>query len=262
MTFSTLTYEKQDRIATATFTRPEALNAIDEGRLADLEGVLDDAETDENIGALILTGTGRAFCVGLDLGLLERAFDDVDYFEATVRRLNAIITRIEKLPIPVIAAINGFTRAGGFEMSLGCDFIIVADDAKIGDVHTDAGVVPACVTMRLKRKVGDQRAKDLLWTARWLTGQEAVDFGLALKSVPAASLIAETRAYAASLIDKPRAALAMLKDIMLTAADMPAEAAADYELAGFVRYMREQPYGREGYYAFREGRQPAWKAVA
>jgi len=259
MNLSTLRYDHDGRVATVTFTRPDALNAIDEARLDDLEAVLSHAEADADLGALILTGMGRAFCVGLDLALLERAFDDIAYFEATVRRLNAIITRIEALPVPVIAAINGYTRAGGFEISLGCDFIIVADEAKIGDVHTDAGVVPACVTMRLKRKIGDQRAKDLLWTARWLQGPEAVDIGLALKSVPLARLMDEAHAYAASLIDKPRPALAMLKDIMAKGADMAAAQAAEYELAGFARYMREQPYGREGYYAFRERRTPAWR---
>jgi enoyl-CoA hydratase/carnithine racemase len=262
MNFSTLRYDRHGRVGIATFSRPEALNAIDEARLDDLEALLDAAEADEELGALIITATGRAFCVGLDLGLLEKAFDDVAYFEATVRRLNGIITRIEALPMPVIAAINGFTRAGGFEMALGCDFIIMADEAKIGDVHTDAGVVPACVTTRLKRKIGDQRAKELLWTARWLTGSEAVEYGLALRSVPLDRLVEEALAFAATLVDKPRPAIAMLKDSLRTGADMNAEDAAEQELQLFARYMREQPYGREGYYAFREKRQPSWKVPA
>ena len=259
---TSLRYVKADRIATATFSTPENLNGITEARLDDLEAVLADCETDHDVGALILTGEGRAFCVGLDLGLLEKAFDDIDYFAATVNRLNRIIVRIEALPIPVIAAINGFTRAGGFEMSLGCDFIVIADDAKIGDVHTDAGVVPACVTTRLKRKVGDQKAKDLLWTARWLKGQEAVEFGLALKCFPAVSLLADTHAFARTLVDKPRPALAMLKDILREGEAMTRAEAATYEIGLFEKYMREQPYGREGYYAYREKRLPSWKTAA
>ena len=262
MSFTSLRYEKAGRIATATFATPDNLNGITEERLADIEAVLADCETDESIGALVLTGEGRAFCVGLDLGLLEKAFADLNYFDSIVQRMNRLITRIEALPIPVIAAINGFTRAGGFEISLGCDFIIIADEAKIGDVHTDAGVMPACVTMRLKRKVGDQRAKEILWTARWYKGQQAVDVGLAMRSVPLADLVAEAHAFARTLVDKPRPTLAVLKTVMRVGEDMTAAESAAYELDCFSRYNRTQPYGREGYNAFREKRLPAWKAVA
>ncbi len=261
MAFTSLRYEKVGRIATATFSTPDNLNGITEARLDDIEAVLVDCETDEGVGALVLTGEGRGFCVGLDLSLLEKAFDDLDYFDSIVARMNRLITRIETLPIPVIAAINGFTRAGGFEISLGCDFIIVADEAKIGDVHTDAGVVPACVTMRLKRKVGDQRAKEILWTARWLKGQEAVDIGLAMKSVPLARLVEEAHAFARTLVNKPRPAIATLKNILLVGEDMTTAESAAFELKTFSHYNRNHPYGREGYYAFREKRTPAWKAA-
>ena len=185
---TTLRHDRADGIATVTFTTPDRLNAISEARLDDLEAVLDQVETDADTRVLIFTGEGRAFCVGLDLDLLDRAFGDLAYFEATVRRLARIIERIEALPIPTIAACNGYARAGGFELILGCDFLIIADEAKIGDAHTDAGVVPACVTLRLRRRIGAQRAKELILTARWLTGQEAVAYDLALKSVPLANL--------------------------------------------------------------------------
>ncbi len=259
MTYTTLRYEKSERIALATFSTPENLNGITEARLDEIEAVLTDCETDEGIGALILTGEGKAFCVGLDLDLLARAFGDLDYFDTVVARMNRIITRLEDLPIPTIVANNGFTRAGGFEISLGCDFMIVADEAKIGDVHTDAGVVPACVTLRLRRRVGDQRAKEILWTARWYKGQEAVDVGLALKSVPLANLVEEARAFARTLVDKPRPALAALKGIMRDGMNLGVAEGAALELEVFSHYNRTQPYGREGYQAFREKRQPAWK---
>ena len=262
MAFSSLTFEVSDRIGVITFTTPERLNGISEERLADLEAVLDAVERDESIRALIITGTGKAFCVGLDLDLLDRAFDDIAYFMATVRRLSTIVTRIEALEIPTIAAINGFARAGGFEMTLGCDFCIIADEARIGDVHTDAGVVPAFVSLRLRRRVGDQRAKDILWTARWYTGAEAVEIGLALKSVPLASLLDESRAYALSIIDKPRAAIAALKRVYIQGADMSVAQGTELELANFADYMSTQPYGREGYRAFREKREPDWRGVA
>ena len=261
MMFSTLRYEKADRIAVATFATPGNLNAITEARLDDLEAVLTDCETDEAVGALILTVEGRAFCVGLDLDLLDRTFADLDLFDTVVRRLAAIITRLENLAIPTIAANNGYTRAGGFELSLGCDFMIVADEAHVGDAHTDAGVMPACVTLRLRRRVGDQRAKEILWTARWYKGQQAVDVGLALKSVPLVDLVPEARAFAASMTDKPRPTLAALKAVLRDGLMLDVADGAALELQAFSHYNRTQPFGREGYRAFREKRVPSWKAA-
>jgi enoyl-CoA hydratase/carnithine racemase len=261
LTFTTLRYEKIDRIAVMTFATPENLNGITEARLDEIEAVLSDCETDESLGALILTGEGRAFCVGLDLDLLDRAFGDLDYFDRIVNRLANIIARLEALDIPTIVANNGFTRAGGFELSLGCDFMIVADEAKVGDVHTDAGVLPAAVTLRLRRRVGDQRAKEILWTARWYKGPEAVAAGLALKSVPLADLRDEAIAFARTMTDKPRATLAALKRTLREGDGLSIADGAKLELAAFSHYNRTQPYGREGYTAFREHRVPNWKTA-
>ena len=261
MTFTTLRYELVNGVAIATFSTPENLNGITEARLDEMEAVLADCETNPDARALILTGEGRAFCVGLDLELLDRAFGDLDYFDTVVGRLNGIITRLENLDIPTIAANNGFTRAGGFEISLGCDFMIVADEAKVGDVHTDAGVVPAAATLRLKRRVGDQRAKEILWGARWYKGPEAVAIGLAIKSVPLATLRDEAIAYARTMTDKPRATLATLKQIMRDGHLLSTQEGAAKELAAFAHYNRTEPYGREGYTAFRENRVPSWKAA-
>ena len=259
MSFSTLTYDVSDRIGVMTFTQPERLNALSEARLGEIEAVLDEVEADSDLGALIITGTGKAFCVGLDLDLLDRAFDDIAYFEATVRRLSVIIGRIEALEIPTIAAINGYARAGGFEITLGCDFCIIANQAMIGDAHTDSGVVPACVTLRLKRRVGEQRAKELMFTARWYSGPEAVAIGLAIKSVPLASLLEDARAYAKTMTDKPRATISAVKQIFIDGADLGVADGTELELTSFVRYMGSQSYGREGYRAYREKRTPSWK---
>jgi enoyl-CoA hydratase/carnithine racemase len=259
MTFKTLRYEKTDRLAIVTFSTPENLNGITEDRLDEIEAVLTDCESDEDLGALILTGEGKAFCVGLDLGLLDRAFADLDYFDTIVGRVNDIITRLENLDIPTITANNGYTRAGGFEISLGCDFMLVADEAKVGDVHTDAGVVPAAVTLRLRRRVGDQRAKEILWTAKWYKGQEAVDVGLALKSVPLANLLDEAKAFARSMINKPRPTLSALKRVLREGDRLSIAEGALLELATFAHYNRTQPFGREGYTAYREKRPPSWR---
>jgi enoyl-CoA hydratase/carnithine racemase len=261
MSYETLHYDVTDRIAVIRFDTPDLLNSLTERRFAEIEQALDAVEASPDVDALIITGSGKAFCVGLDLDLLDKAFDDLGYFEQVVRRLAAVIARIEALTIPTIAAVNGFARAGGFEMVLGCDFLIIADEARIGDVHTDSGVVPACVSLRLKRRVGEQRAKEILWTARWYSGAEAVAIGLALKSVPLASLMDEAMALAASIADKPRPAIAALKTVFRDGAELGVADGAELELRAFMRYMSGEPYGREGYRAFREKRLPSWKAA-
>ena len=260
MTYTTLSYQKTGQIGVVTYTTPDRLNSISEARLTELESVLSAVENDGEIGALIVTGgEAKAFCVGLDLDLLDRAFNDIAFFETVVRRLGGIVSRLEALPIPTIAAINGIARAGGFEISLGCDFIIVANEALYGDAHTDAGVLPAASSIRLARRIGEQRAKELIWTARWLKGQEAVDYGIAIRSVPLSSLQAEALAFAASMTNKPRACIASNKGVFQQGRDMSVADGVQLELKSFVRYMSEQPYGKEGYRAYREGRRPTWR---
>lgn len=263
MTYSTVTYEvDSDGIGVITFNTPKMLNSISEKRLDELEAILADAAKDENLRALIVTGTGKAFCVGLDLGLLDRAFDDIPYFQSIATRVGGIASKLEALMIPTVAAINGYARAGGFEMSLGCDFIIVANEAHYGDAHTDSGVLPAASTARLTRRVGVQKAKDMIWTARYLVGQEAVDYGIALKSVPLADLVSESKAYLRTIIDKPRACIGTSKAVFYDCRDLDIPSGVAAELKHFVRYMKEEPYGKEGYRSFREGRTPSWKKTS
>ena len=165
--FESLTYTVRDRVAYVTFTTPERLNSITEQRMADLEAVVAAVRSDESLRALVLTGSGRAFCVGLDLGLLKQAFQDIAFFERQVRRLNAVLLDLEALPVATIAAVNGFARAGGFEIALACDLMLIADEAQIGDNHTHVGVMPGGgSTQRLPRRIGEQRAQELIWSAR------------------------------------------------------------------------------------------------
>ena len=264
MTYETLRYEVvAPRVAVVTFDTPARLNAISERRLDELEAVLGVVENEAGLGALILTGgDGPAYCVGLDLDLLDRAFHDIPYFERVIRRIDGIVRRLEALTIPTIAAINGYARAGGFEVSMGCDFILMADEALIGDVHTDAGVIPAVTSMRLARRIGVQRAKEIIWTGRWMTGAEAVACGLALRSVPRATLRAEAVAFAASMTSKPGPCIAANKSVFQRSVDQSIAQGVENEIAVFVRFMIDEPYGKEGYAAYRERRLPFWKTDA
>ena len=257
--YESLRLDVSDRIARVTFTTPDSLNSITEQRLADLRAVVDHVRDDESIRVLSFTGTGRAFCVGLDLGLLQRAFAEIRYFESVVRRLNAILLDLEALPLPVVAAVNGFARAGGFELALACDFMLIADEAKIGDNHAHVGVMPGGgSTQRLPRRIGEQRAKELIFRAHWLTGTEAAACGLALRSVPLARLAAETDALLEELSHRPRALSGAIKRTIHDGRPLPLREGIELEIASFVRYMGDEPYAREGFRASLAKQDPDW----
>lgn len=254
-----LRFEIRDDVAYVTFATPERLNSIDETRLAELSDVVSALEADKALKAAVFTGRGKAFCVGLDKDLLVRAFDDMPYFVDVVRRLNGIFNRIEELPYPTIAAVNGFARAGGIELALVCDLIIMSDEAKIGDNHTHYGVMPGGgSTQRLPRRIGEQRAKEIIWTARWLSAEEAVACGLALRAVPHGNLSAEVEGFLTDLRDKPRAVLEVVKRTIHGGRGLPIREAIDVEIDAFAHYMSELPFAREGFKASMENRKPAW----
>ena len=249
----------QDRVARVTFSTPETLNSITEERVADLQAVVRTVREDENIRALTFTGSGRAFCVGLDLNLLKKAFADINYFETVVRRFNAVMLDIEELPVPVIAAVNGYARAGGFELSLACDMMIIADEAKIGDNHAHVGVMPGGgATQRLPQRVGEQKAKEIIFMAQWLSGKEAAACGLALRSVPLAQLENSVEEMLKELRHRPRALSAALKRTLHAARKLDRRAGIEFEIGEFVNYMGKLPYGREGYEASMASRPPDW----
>lgn len=257
--YKTLEFEVRDRVGYVTFATPDTLNSITEARLEDLEGVVRAVRNDAAIRALTITGSGRAFCVGLDLQLLKKAFDDLQYFETTVRRLQAVLLDLEALPVAVVAAVNGYARAGGFELAIACDFILIANEAKIGDRHTNLGLLPGggC-SQRLSRLVGEQRAKELMLMAPWLTGEQAVAYGLALRSVPLAELPDAVEHMMSELRHRPRECTAGIKSAMHAARTLSIADAVEFEVKIFTDYLNRYGYGREGYEASLANRTPAW----
>jgi enoyl-CoA hydratase/carnithine racemase len=250
MNLKTLKYDVRDKVGYITFTTPDRLNSITEERLEDLDAVIDSVESDSTLHAMTITGEGRAFCVGDDLGVLKRAFEDLDYFESFLRRFNDVLLRLERLEIPVVAVVNGIARAGGFELALCCDLILIADEAKIGDNHTQVGVMPGGgATQRLPRRIGAQAAKELIWSARWLTGTEAAACGLALKSVPLARLYDECEALLAGFRDKPRTVLSVVKRMIQAGERLSIADGIDLEIRTFIDHTRNEPQVREMFWA-------------
>jgi len=255
--YTNIKLEKENRVATIRLNRPDALNALSPEVLAELSFAVAEAGNDDSIKVLVVRGEGRAFCAGADLTYFQTTFEDPALLPEYVAQINDTLFQIEKLPIPVIAVVHGFALAGGLELMMACDMALVAEDARIGDQHVNFGLMPGGgSTQRLPRRVGLQRAMELLTTGRWLSGAEAVDWGLALRAVPAEGLDEELEKLLESLRTKSRAGIALIKSVTLRGLGLSIEDGVALESHAFVQYMTTSPHPAEGIKAFKEKRQP------
>lgn len=260
--FTDMEVIRRDNVVYATMNQVQRLNSITESWLADMDALLTQVENDPSIKALVIRGSGRAFSVGLDQHLLDQAFDDGNYFSTVLERLGGLLLRIEELDAPVVAAVNGLARAGGFELLLSCDVVIVAESAQVGDAHTAFGVVPGGgSSFRLPRIVGPMRAKEIFFSGRWMKSGELVDLGIALKSVPDDSLDSSVEECLGWLTDKSRDCLGTVKKQMLMTATVPSSQAIGIEREVFLAYVTPRDSdAQEGFRSWREGRPPRWAA--
>ena len=195
--YQTIRYEKNGNIGIVTINRPEALNALNSTVISELEQVISEVEKDAELGAFIITGEGRSFVAGADIG--EQYPMDVAAGRKWGQRGSALFRRIEKLEIPTIAAVNGFALGGGCELSMACDIRICADTAVFGQPETGLGITPGFGgTQRLARLVSPGMAKQLIYTAKNIKADEAYRIGLVNavypleELMPAAEKLAET----------------------------------------------------------------------
>lgn len=176
-------YERKDHVAIITINRPEALNALNLDVLHELEKVVERAEQDGEVYVLIITGAGKAFVAGADIGQMKdlspneaRAFGEYG---------NRVFSKIEFLSKPVIAAVNGFALGGGCELAMACDIRIAGSKAKFGQPEVGLGITPGFGgTQRLPRIVGESRAKELIFTANTITADSAQAIGFVSQVVP------------------------------------------------------------------------------
>ena len=188
MAFETVLFEKRGRVGLITFNRPQALNALNAQLIAELNEALDVCETDDGIGAVVLTGSEKAFAAGADIKeLKDKSFSDVimnDYFLPWER-----VGRCRK---PVIAAVSGYVLGGGCEIAMMCDFIIASETARFGQPEIMLGVIPAAGgTQRLVLSIGKSKAMDLCLTGRNMDAAEAERCGLVSRVVPTGELLNE-----------------------------------------------------------------------
>ena len=246
-----------DRVATVLLNRPDALNALNPDLLAELSDAIATVSRDQSIKALALRGAGRGFCAGADLIYFDQAMDDLSILPEYVRNLNATLCALEEMPVPTIAVVHGYALAGGLELMMACDMAVVAADARIGDQHANFGLIPGGgSSQRLPRRVGMPRAMELLTTGRWLSGAEAVEWGLALRAAPAESLDAEVETLLAALRPKSRTGLAHMKALARASQDIPLRDGIALESATFTHHFATSAHPREGIQAFKDKRQP------
>jgi len=247
----------ENRIATLTLNRPDAMNALSPDLLSEFCDALARISEDETVNALVIKGEGRAFCAGADLLFFDSAFENLSLLRPYVALLNKCFLNLENLDIPTISVVQGFALAGGLELAMACDMTIVTDDSKLGDQHVNFGLMPGGgSTQRLPRRVGMQRAMELLTTGRWLSGAEAVEWGLALRSTPKENLDNELETILSLLRNKSRQSLSWIKSTTNKGKDLPLTAGLELEGSAFVQYFATSSHPKEGIQAFKEKREP------
>ena len=195
-----LTVDKSDGIATLTLNRPQAMNALSRSLREALVEAFDAVTSDDDVGVVILTGAGRAFCAGLDLKELGAAGVDPASTEGAVAD-GDIIEAMARCDRPIIGAINGFAITGGFELALACDVLLAAPEARFADTHARVGIMPGWgLSQKLSRTIGIYRAKELSLTGNYLSAQQAADWGLINRVVGAGELMAAARALATDML--------------------------------------------------------------
>lgn len=223
--------DKQDAVTTITLNRPAKMNAITPTMLDELNAALDAAASDDSVAVVVLTGAGRAFSAGLDLVALgELKLEAGNVGSERDGRARQAIETIESMPKPVIAKVNGFCITGGLEIALSCDLIYAANEAKFGDTHTKWGLRPSWgMSQRLPRAAGMRNARELSYTARTFTGEEAAAMGIANHALPSEELDDYVNNVAQTIATNSSEAVAAYKDLYRAAANNTLEDGVRYE---------------------------------
>lgn len=239
-----------------TLNRPESMNAFSLELVDQLENAIESYILSSS-RALIITGTGKAFCAGADLK--ERKEMSEDQVHRFLDRLGLLFRKIEQLKSPVICAINGFAFGGGLELALCADFRFVASSARIGLTETSLGIIPgAGGTQRLPRLIGAQKARDLIFTARRLDANEACSIGLVDRITSDETLITESIGYAKEILSNAPLAVELAKNAISNGMEMKLHDALIYERELYNQTLQTEDR-IEALKAFQEKRKPVFQ---
>ena len=252
MSYETILVETEDRVGIITLNRPQALNALNSQVMAEVTAAAAELDADPGIGAIVITGSAKAFAAGADIKeMADKTFAEVfaaDFF-ADWNKLTAVRT-------PTIAAVAGFALGGGCELAMMCDILIAADTAKFGQPEIKLGVLPGMGgSQRLTRAIGKAKAMDLILTGRMIGAEEAERSGLVARVVPADELLTEARSAAAAIAGMSLSAAMMAKEAVNRAFESSLAEGLLYERRLFHSAFATDDQ-TEGMAAFTEKRPP------
>ncbi len=258
MTFENILSETRGKVGLITLNRPKALNALSPALMRELAAAIDGFESDDGIGAIVITGSEKAFAAGADIKEMQTK-TYMDVFKADF--ITAEWERVSRCRKPVIAAVAGFALGGGCELAMMCDFIIAADNAKFGQPEINLGIIPgAGGTQRLPRFVGKSKAMEmvLLGQARMMDAAEADRVGLVSRVVPLANLLEDALATAAKIAELSMPVVMMAKESVNRAFESTLSEGVRFERRLFHSGFAVEDQ-KEGMAAFVEKRKPVFK---
>ncbi len=243
------------RTGLITLNRPKQLNALNDALMDELGRALLDFDADDGVGAIVLTGSEKAFAAGADIAAMAPLGFAEAHGQGLISRNWETIRRVRK---PVIAAVAGFALGGGCELAMMCDIIIAADSARFGQPEIRLGIVPgAGGTQRLPRAIGKAKAMDMILTARMIDAAEAERAGLVSRVVPAAGLLDEALAVAATIGELGAIAVALAKECVNRAYESPLSEGLAFERRSFHALFATADQ-KEGMAAFLDKRKAAF----
>ena len=253
MQFNNVLYVADGAVATVTINRPKALNALNQETLEEMLRCFRELAQNQAIRVVIVTGGGdKAFVAGADIAFMEKLSPLAARCFAMLGQ--QVLSTIENLPQPVIAAVNGFALGGGCELALACDIRLASENARFGQPEVNLGVLPGFAgTQRLPRLIGRGRANELLFTGDIIDAQEAARIGLVNRVVPQAQLLASCREMAERIASRGPVAVRLCKEAVNTGVEIDLARACQYEVDQFALCFASDEQ-KEGMRAFLEKR--------
>src|SRR5712664_3310756 len=257
---SDLLYEVKDKIATITLNRPDKLNAFTRDMIDGWSKSLGQAQADDSVNVVIVTGAGRAFCSGGDVGRMREGEPSaLDGKNGLWEGVHRVPKQLEQMDKPVIAMINGVAVGAGMGMSVMCDLRIAADTARFSTGYVRVGLVPGDGdTYFLPRLTGTAKALELLWTADFIEAPRALELGIVNRVVPHDKLAEETYAFARRVADGPQVPVRMIKRLVYQSMRLDLRTHLDL-VSSHMAVVRETADHREGVQAFKEKRAPKFQ---
>ncbi|MGI6092294.1 MAG: short-chain-enoyl-CoA hydratase [Veillonellaceae bacterium] len=256
--YENLLFEVEDGIGIVTINRPKVLNALNRATITEIEALFSELVEDNSVKVVIVTGSGeKSFVAGADIAEMQSmtAIEGRKWGKLA----QAVFNKIDNLPQPVIAAVNGYALGGGCELAMACDIRIASEKAKFGQPEVSLGIPPGFGgTQRLPRLIGKGRAKELLFTGEMIDAQEAYRIGLVNRVVKPEELITTARDIARKIMQRGEIAVKMCKAAVNEGLDMDLDSGLAYEAEVFGLCFATEDQ-KEGMQAFLEKRQPVFK---